>query len=151
MQVDIQIKRIDKSLPIPTYQTPGSVAFDLYARQDCVIKAGELILIPSNICVSVPEGFALLVFSRSSMPKKKGLLKPHGVGVIDQDYCGDQDEIKIQMYNFTQDEVLVKKGDRVAQAMIVPIFKAVMHEVESMQEPSRGGFGSTDENIELTF
>lgn len=151
MQVDIQIKRIDKTLPLPTYQTPGSVAFDIYARENCKIPKGELLLIPSNICVNIPEGFALLVFSRSSMPKKKGLLKPHGVGVIDQDYCGDQDEIKIQMYNFTDNDVEIKKGERVAQAMIVPIFKAVMHEVEKMNEPSRGGFGSTDENIELTF
>ena len=151
MQIDVKFKRIDQSLPVPTYQTEGSVAFDLYSREDLEIPAGQIKLIPSNVCMQIPAGFALLVCARSSAPRKKGLSKPHGIGVIDQDYCGDQDEIMIQMYNFTSQVVQITKGERIAQGLIVPVVKAVLHEVSEMSNPDRGGFGSTDENIELTI
>ncbi len=145
MQLDISFKRIDPSLPVPSYQTPGSVAFDLYARTDTKIASQSLGLIPANICVQIPAGFTLLVCSRSSTPKKKGLLKPHGLGIIDQDYCGNNDEIQIQMYNFTEQSVLIKKGERIAQALIVPILRGELCEVQDMPSADRGGFGSTDQ------
>ncbi|MBN2087794.1 dUTP diphosphatase [Candidatus Peregrinibacteria bacterium] len=140
----VKIKRIDKSLPIPVYETAGSVGFDLFARVDTVIKPKEIVLIPSNVIVEVPEGYALIVASRSSTPRKHGLTKPHGIGVIDKDYCGPEDEVKIQVYNFTENTVEIKKGTKIAQGLFMRVDKMDFEEVDEINKESRGGFGSTD-------
>jgi dUTP pyrophosphatase len=140
----IQIKRLDKGLPLPVYETGGSVGFDILARVETVVEAGKIALIPGNIIVEVPEGYMLTVASRSSTPLKKGLLTPHGIGIIDKDYCGPEDEIKIQVYNFSEKEVVIGRGDKIAQGVFVRVDTFEWNEVEVMQKPSRGGFGSTD-------
>ncbi len=139
----IKVQRIDKDLPLPKYETRGSVGLDLIARVDTVIEAGKIVLVPGNLVVEVPEGYMLVVASRSSTPMKKGLIPPHGIGIIDQDYCGPEDEIKIQVYNFTDEAVEVKRGDRIAQAVFVKIDRFELLEEELVRKDSRGGFGST--------
>jgi dUTP pyrophosphatase len=139
----VKIQRIDKSLPLPKYETGGSVGFDFVAREDTAIAPKSIALIPGNVVVEVPKSYMLLVSSRSSTPRKKGLLTPHGIGVIDHDYCGPQDEIKIQVYNFTDQPVTVNRGDKIAQGIFVRIDKFEWEEVEKIKDTSRGGFGST--------
>ncbi len=139
----VRIKRIDTSLPLPVYQTKGAAGFDIFSRESVEIKPKEIALIPGNIIVKVPQGYFLLLALRSSTPKKKGLLKPHGIGVLDSDYCGENDELKIQVYNFTDSVVTVEKGERIAQGLFVKIDKFEWDEVEKMDSESRGGFGST--------
>lgn len=142
--MNIRIKRIDSSLPLPEYQTEGSVAFDLYARKTTIIPPWSPTIIPANIIVEVPEGYFLMLASRSSTPIKKKLMVANSVGVIDQDYHGDKDEIGIQVLNFSKADVTVEKGERIAQALLVKIAKVeTFEEVESIKETSRGGFGST--------
>jgi dUTP pyrophosphatase len=143
MDLKAKIKRIDKSLPLPSYKTKGSVGFDIFAREETEVPPKEISLVPGNVIVEVPEGYMLMVASRSSTPKKKGLTPPHGLGIIDHDYCGDQDEIKIQVYNFTDKSVIVEKGERIAQGVFIKIDKLEWEEVDSMNLKSRGGFGST--------
>lgn len=140
----VNIKRIDKNLPLPKYETEGAVAFDILAREKMIINPKELALIPGNVIIKIPKGYMLHVALRSGGPKKKGLLMPHGMGIIDQDYCGENDEIKVQVYNFRDTDCIVDKGERIAQGVFVRIDKAVWNEVESMDKASRGGFGSTD-------
>src|SRR3989338_1783644 len=115
----VKIVRIDKTLPLPAYQTKGSVAFDLYVRSDAHIPAQEISLIPTNIIIQAPVGYMLVIASRSSTPTKKGLMIPHGIGIIDRDYCGPDDELKLQVYNFTHRTVFVKRGERIAQGILV--------------------------------
>lgn len=141
----VKIKRIDKSLPLPTYQTSGSVGFDIYSREDMEIPPRQIALIPGNIIVETPQGYMLLVALRSSTPRKKGLIKPHGIGVIDNDYCGEGDEIKVQVYNNTDNIVKVEKGERVAQGIFVKVDKFEWAETDTMGK-TRGGFGSTGSN-----
>lgn len=138
-----RIKRIDQTLPLPQYETQGSVGFDLIAREDTTIPAKEIARIPGNVVVEVPEGYALIVASRSSTPVKKGLSFPHSIGVIDQDYCGETDEILIQVYNFTEKDVEVKRGDKIAQGLFVRCDQLQWEEVHTMDNANRGGFGST--------
>ena len=145
MELKAKIKRIDKSLPLPVYETKGSVGFDIIAREDTEIPPKEIHLVPGNIIVEVPKGYMLMVASRSSTPRKKGLTPPHGLGIIDHDYCGDQDEIKIQVYNFTDNSVIVHKGEKIAQGVFIKIDKLDWEEVDEMKKKSRGGFGSTDQ------
>lgn len=141
--MELAITRIDKTLPIPEYQTPGAVAFDVYARETTIIEPKSLGFVPTNLIVCIPAGYALLLASRSSAPKKKGLFIPHGVGLVDQDYCGPEDEMKAQVWNSTDAPVIVERGERIAQAMIVPIERAKLEERDITGETSRGGFGST--------
>ncbi len=140
----VKIKRLDRSLPLPIYETAGSVGFDLLARQNTKIKAGKIELIPANIIVEVPKGYMLVVASRSSTPRKKSLSPPHGFGVIDQDYCGPEDEIKIQVYNFSDKNIEVMKGEKIAQGIFVKVDTFEWMEVDNMDNKNRGGFGSTD-------
>jgi len=144
--MNVKIIRIDKSLPLPKYETNGAVGFDFVAREDVVVGAKSLGLIPGNVVIEVPTGFMLVVASRSSAPRKKGLLTPHGIGIIDHDYCGPEDEVKIQVYNFRDEEVVIKKGERVAQGVFVRIEKFLFKEVDEIRGESRGGFGSTGGN-----
>ena len=98
----VRIKRLDKDLPLPMYETGGSVGFDLLCRESVTIEPQTVALIPANVIIETPPGYMLMVTLRSSTPRKLGLLIPHGVGIIDQDYCGEGDEIQIQIYNFTR-------------------------------------------------
>lgn len=138
----VTIKRIDKDLPLPTYATAGSVGFDLFCREDTEIAPRTIELIPGNVIVRIPQGYMLLLALRSSTPMRKGLLIPNGVGIIDQDYGGEGDELKIQVLNFREEAVLVNRGERIAQGIFVPIARATWHEVDEMGA-GRGGFGST--------
>lgn len=139
----VKIKRIDKELPLPVYETDGSVGFDILAREDVAIPAKEIAMAPSNLIVEVPRKYMLVVASRSSTPRRKGLTPPHGFGIIDHDYCGPEDEIKVMVYNFTDEVVEIKKGEKIAQGVFVRIDKFEWEEVEEISGESRGGFGST--------
>ncbi len=140
----VKIFRTDKALPLPIYETEGAVGFDLVAREDTEIPAGEIVLVPGNVIVETPPGYALLITSRSSTPRKKGLTQPHGLGVIDQDYCGPKDEIKIQVHNFRNETAKVERGERIAQGLFVKCERAEFEEIEKIENNTRGGFGSTD-------
>ncbi len=139
--MQVTIKRIDKTLPLPEYHTVGAVAFDILARETTVVDPQSIGRVPGNLVVKVPAGYMLLVKDRSSTARKKGLLCT--VGFIDQDYCGDNDELLLQYYNFTQLPVTIERGERLAQAAFVAIEKAEWQEVDSMGGNDRGGFGST--------
>jgi dUTP pyrophosphatase len=91
----------------------------------------------------VPAGHFLGVFARSSTPLKRGLMVANGVGIVDSDYCGPKDEIKIEVVNFTNAPAMVKKGDRLAQGVILPFVRAEWQETQEAPGATRGGFGST--------
>ena len=141
-EIAVTIKRIDKTLPLPTYATAGSVGFDLLCREDTEIAPHILCLIPGNVIVQTPPGYMLMITLRSSTPRRKGLLIPHGLGVIDQDYSGEGDEIMISVYNFRDEAVLVKRGERIAQGLFIPVMQVAWNEVDAVGV-GRGGFGST--------
>ena len=112
--MEVKIKRVDKSLPLPKYETDGSVGFDLLCRESAEIAPHSIVLIPANVIVETPPGYMLMVCLRSSTPRKFGLMMAQGVGIADNDYCGEADELKIQVYNFTDEPVTVEKGSRIA-------------------------------------
>jgi len=139
----VNIIRIDKSLPLPKYETDGAVGFDFVCRESCIIKPKQLNLIPGNVVVEVPEGFMLSVLPRSSTPKK-GLFLANSMGVIDNDYCGPKDEIKILVFNYTDNDVFINKGDRIAQGIFFKIQKVTFNELsKTNKKQNRNGFGST--------
>lgn len=141
--MQIKIKRIDKTLPLPSYQTSGSVAFDLYSRIDDLIKAGETKLFPTNFIIEIPKGYMLMLAARSSLAPKKNLKMANGIGVIDQDFCGDDNEIRLVLHNYSEQDVQITKGERLAQGAFVRVDIADWEEVENMNNKNRGSFGST--------
>jgi dUTP pyrophosphatase len=137
----IKIKRIDKSFPLPEYQTSGAVAFDLYSRIDAVVKPKTLERLPTNVIIEIPRGYMLEIKDRSSTLKKKGLYV--STGYIDNDYCGENDEILLQVYNITEKEVTIEKGERLGQGTFVRVDLGEWEEVDTMGNGNRGGFGTT--------
>jgi dUTP pyrophosphatase len=101
--------------------------------------------VATGLVIEVPEGMFLAVFARSSTPLKRGLMIANGVGVVDSDYCGPTDEVKIPALNFTSLPVRVAKGDRIAQGILLPSPRVAWEEVGELRAGSRGGFGATGE------
>ena len=139
----IRIHRLDPAVPLPKYESAGAAGFDLASSVDMAVLPGEVTLVPTGLVIEVPQGHVLGVFARSSTPLKRGLMVANGVGVVDPDYCGPNDEIKIEVFNFTPAPVSIARGDRLAQGVILPFVRAEWQEGVGPDAPTRGGFGST--------
>jgi dUTP pyrophosphatase len=139
----VRIRRLSPSASIPRYETAGAAGFDLSASQDMTVQPGEVTLVPTGLAIEVPPNTFLGVFARSSTPIKRGLMVANGVGVVDPDYCGPDDEVKIEVYNFTARPVHIKAGDRIAQGILIPTIRVEWDEATELRRESRGGFGAT--------
>jgi dUTP pyrophosphatase len=138
----LTIKRFDKSLPLPIHKTPGAVAVDLYSRLDTEIKAKEIAYIPMNVAIKIPDGYFILLAPRSST-HKLGIHGINGVGIMDRDYCGNEDEYHFAVRNFTDKTVKIDKGTRLCQLVLIKCEHFDFEEVDTMPNPNRGGFGTT--------
>ena len=138
----VRIARIHPDACLPAYQTAQAAAFDLASVADMTIEPGRVALIPTGLVIQVPLRMFLGIFARSSTPLKKGLMVANGVGVIDPDYCGPADEVKIAVLNFTDQPVSVRAGDRIAQGILLDAPRVEWIEAPA-EGASRGGFGSS--------
>jgi dUTP pyrophosphatase len=141
--MNVRIKRVRPGATLPAYQTPGAAAFDLAAAEDTTVQPGEVALVPTGLIVEVPTGMFLGIFARSSTPLRRGLLVANGVGVVDPDYSGPQDEVKVAVLNFRTAAVTIARGERIAQGILLPAPRVSWTEVDEMTAMSRGGFGAT--------
>jgi dUTP pyrophosphatase len=146
--VKVKIRRIrpeeDSDLPSPRYMTEKSSGMDLYAavNEEIFLNPGQRRLIPTGIAVSVPEGYEAQVRPRSGLALRDGITLANTPGTIDADYRG---EIGVLLINHGEKSFQVKRGDRVAQMVIVPVARAELEWVEDLDETPRsgGGFGHT--------
>lgn len=139
----VLFKRFDTSLPIPEYKTDGAAAFDLYARKKTTILAGKIGYIPLNIALQLPEDHWALVSARSSL-HKRGLVLANGIGVGDYDFRGPNDEYVAAVLNFSSQDVIIQKAERIVQMIIMSRPKVALTELEEFEgSVDRGGFGST--------
>jgi len=131
---------------VPKYATEGAACFDLHAiteRPVEILGPNETLVVRTGLAFEVPDGHVLMVFSRSGHGFKHGVRLVNGTGIIDSDYRG---EVLIGLHNdSTHESFDVRTGDRVAQAMIVPIPRVTFHVVEqlSITERGAGGFCSS--------
>ena len=139
----LKIMRVDSTVPLPAYGNEDAAGFDLAASHDLTIGPRAIALIRTGLVIEVPAGHFLAIFARSSMPLKRGLIVANGVGVVDPDYCGPTDEVLIQVMNVTDKDVEVKRGDRLAQGIVLPAPRVTWNEVSEIRSGVRGGFGST--------
>ncbi len=136
--MEVRIKKLHPDAAIPTYGTDGAACFDLYADQDGY--AGSTV--GTGISFEVPAGYVMIVFSRSGHGFNHSTRLANCVGVIDSDYRG---EVKVKLVRDDGLDFIVKRGDRIAQAMIVPYPRVEFTVVDELNETQRGinGFGST--------
>jgi dUTP pyrophosphatase len=140
--MNIKIKRFDKSLELPKHQSEQAAAFDLTAREAVTIAPKQIVYIPMNIGVETPKGHFLLLAGRSSL-HKRGVMMINGIGIVDPDYSGEDDEVHAALYNFSEKAVTIEKGDRLTQGIFIKAESWEWDEVEKMPNKTRGGFGST--------
>jgi dUTP pyrophosphatase len=142
LSMQVPIRRVDKELPLPQYKTPGAVAMDCAVREGGVVPPKGLLYLPLNIALKPPAGHFVLMAARSSL-HKRGLMMANNVAIFDKDYSGDEDEYKVVLYNFTDEPVEIKKGERLSQIILLPYQKVEWEEVETLGNPTRGGYGTT--------
>jgi len=124
--------------------TDGSSGMDLFAslEEEVILEPGERRLIPTGISLAIPEGFEGQVRPRSGLAAQRGIGLVNGPGTIDADYRG---EICVLLINFGKEPFRIRDGERIAQMVISPVFRAVLEEVEDLPQSQRqeGGFGHT--------
>ena len=140
--MNVQITRIHPDAQLPRYETAEAAGFDLVCVEDVTVAPAGVGMVRTGLVIKVPSGMFLGVFARSSTPLKRGLMVANGVGVIDPDYCGATDEVKILVTNFTGAPVTVRAGDRIAQGILLQAPRITWTEGDAAAE-SRGGFGSS--------
>jgi dUTP diphosphatase len=128
---------------LPGYGTNEAAGFDLASAHDLLVRPGQIVLVRTGLVIEVPTGYFLAIFARSSTPLKRGLMVANGVGVIDPDYSGPNDEVMIQVMNVTESDVRIQRGDRLAQGIVLPAPRVAWEEVSEIREVTRGGFGAT--------
>lgn len=139
----ILIKRLDPTVPLPSYAKAGDAGADLSTRIDFTINPGERMLVPTGISIALPNGYVALVHPRSGLAIKHGISMVNTPGTVDAGYRGELQVILIN-HDLTQ-PVSFKKGDRIAQLVIQKVERADFVEVSDLPGSDRaaGGFGST--------
>jgi dUTP pyrophosphatase len=140
--IDVPIHLLHDAAQPPHYATPGSHGFDLCTAEAAEIGPGEIALVGTGLVFATPSGWCLFVCLRSSTPQRFGVIQPHAVGIIDEDYRGPADEVRLQLLNFTTSPTTIPAGSRIAQGVFVRAGRA-QWSVHDPEEHSRGGFGST--------
>lgn len=145
MNIDVKIK-LTRGAACPAYATPDSAAVDLRAALEggsVVVPAGGRKMIPTGIAIEpMRPDVVAVVAARSGLGCKKGITLANGIGVIDADYRG---EIAVTLLNTSEVDFVVNDGDRIAQMMFLPVFRAAFSPVDVLDSTERGegGFGST--------
>ena len=132
---------------MPEYATSGSAGMDVRAaiNDTLTIKAGGVALVSTSIAIALSEGYECQVRSRSGLAAKNGIFALNAPGTIDSDYRG---EIKVILANFSKDDFIINRGDRIAQLVVTQYDKVQWQVVRFLDETLRndGGFGSTGVN-----
>lgn len=152
--MNIKIKKTNPTAKTPTYGTPGAACFDLYAATvagashiGSSVWGNEPITCDTGLAFEIPDGHVMLIFSRSGHGFKQDVRLANCTGIIDADYRGSV-QVKLTSDRYTEDDedpLFVKPGDRIAQAMIIPVPTVAFVLTDELSATERGeaGFGST--------
>jgi dUTP pyrophosphatase len=140
------LPHFDESFELPFYATHGAAGADIRAslpeKKSLVIRPGERILVPTGLCMEIPQGHEIQVRPRSGLSLKSPLMIVNAPGTIDCDYRG---EVNIILGNFSSEDYVIEHGLRIAQLVVCPVIQAsyVVGEELSTTDRGAGGFGST--------
>lgn len=149
--MQVKVKKLHPDAIMPQYATEGAACFDLHAIGDGLLPIGDgglpiefygSVIFRTGLSFEIPQGYAMMVYSRSGHGFKHDTRLANCVGVIDSDYRG---ELLVKLTNDGEESFVVRKNDRIAQAMIVPVPRVELVEADSLGDTERGagGFGST--------
>ena len=140
----------DKNINLPERKTKYSAGYDIEAAEDVVIpsfkKGTNPTLVKTGLKAYMGDNEYLMLANRSSNPKKKGLILANSVGIIDKDYYENEDNdghFMFAFYNIKEEDIVIKKGEIVGQAIFMPFLIADNDEAQGTR---KGGFGSTNIN-----
>lgn len=140
--VDLPLLRLDPGLALPAYARAGDAGADVLAREDVALPAGGgRALVPTGVALAIPDGYAGLVMPRSGLALRHGVTVLNAPGLIDTGYRG---EIRVLLINTDPDaDYFVRRGDRVAQLVVVAVEQVTLAVVEELPatDRGRGGFG----------
>ena len=148
MSVHIGVRRLEHgaNLPLPAYATPASAGMDLTAaipeNKIFTLEIGKRMLIPTGLCIELPDGYEGQVRPRSGLALKHGITVLNAPGTIDADYRG---EVSVLLINHGDQPFEITRGMRIAQLVIAPVIQCRIEAVTSLDDSARGsgGFGST--------
>ena len=139
---NIQIKYFTDEIEKLTYIAGKSDWIDLRAAKEMELKAGQYAMIPLGVAMKLPEGYEAHIVPRSSTYKNFGLIQTNHMGVVDESYCGDNDQWHMPVYAMR--DTVIHVNDRICQFRIMEHQPTIQfEEVEALDAPDRGGFGST--------
>lgn len=141
--IDVKIKKLSDLAKTPTYGSDFSAGADLYSADTQVtVEPFSTVLIKTGLSIEIPDGYVGLIYARSGLATKKDLAPANKVGVIDSDYRG---EVLVALHNHGNKPQTVLTGDRIAQIVFTPYYKATFVETDDLNKTERGenGFGST--------
>lgn len=140
-RIRVGIYRTSEDAIIPTYANPSDAGADIYSPVDITLEPNSTTLVPTNLKVEIPAGYAIFIYPRSGMSYKTKIRVANSVGVIDHLY---HEEIKVIMDNNSNEPYTIKKGDRIAQMIIMPVPMITFQEADKeFDDNGRSGFGST--------
>lgn len=142
-EVRVLVEKLDDLLETPRYARPGDAGLDLYSRIDFSLNPGDRILVPTGIAIALPPGYVGFVNPRSGLSLRHGVTVVNGPGTVDASFRG---EIGVVLINTDSTSTFeCKRGDRIAQLVILPFAQAIVEEVSDLPGTSRsdGGFGSS--------
>ena len=139
---NVKIKLLNENAKIPVKSTEHSAGFDLFSAEDTILKKREFKLISTGITIEMPQDIEAQVRPRSGLAVKHGVTVLNSPGTIDADYRG---EVKIILINHSENDFLIKIGDRLAQMVFSKVIDITFENVDTLGETKRGigGFGST--------
>jgi dUTP pyrophosphatase len=141
--VELPFKRLDPAAELPAQAHEGDAGLDLCSTIDVEVLPGERAMVPTGLSVAIPDGHAGLVLPRSGLASRQGLTLANAPGLIDSGYRG---EITCAVVNLDRDQaVKIKRGDRIAQLVVVALPQILPSWVDELPPSTRGdgGFGST--------
>lgn len=138
--MEIKVQTMSKYGRVPTKINPSDAGWDIYAAEDAIIDPSKSQLISTDMAMAIPEGYVGLIWDRSGMAAKRGIHR--FAGVIDSGYRG---EVKVCLWNSSNEHCIINKGDRIAQILFQPVPSLPLIQVQNLNDTSRGkkGFGST--------
>ena len=138
----LKLKKLRSDAKLPSYAHPGDAGMDIYSSEDVLIIAGKTKIISTGLSFEIPYGFEMQIRPKSGLSLNFGLTILNSPGTLDAGYRG---ELKILVFNTSDKDYEVKKGQKIAQGIVSKIELVDIEEVSELSDTSRGknGFGST--------
>ena len=141
-----KVKRILEDIKLPERSTVNSAGYDFFAIEDVTLPAKQLTRVMTGVKCELMPDMVLILANRSSNPSKKGLMLANGIGVVDADYynnSGNEGEIGLEFYNILDEDVMIKKGEKLGQGIITNFIKTENDYISNPNATRVGGYGST--------